>query len=178
MNDLIIKTERLVLRPWREADFTAFARLNADPRVMEFFPKALTEEESYQFFKRISTAIERQGWGLWAASLTDKSEAMGFIGLAPIDFESHFTPAVEIGWRLAYDYWNRGYATEGAKAALKYGFDTLKLDEIVAITALQNSRSRNVMEKIGMRHDPQDDFDHPKLPLGHPLSRHVLYRKN
>lgn len=176
MTDPIIKTERLILRPWREEDFEPFARLNTDPYVMEYFPGMLTQEESDQFAKRICTAMKQQGWGLWAVSIPGIADFIGYIGLAPVNFVADFTPAVEVGWRLAYEFWNKGYATEGAQAALKYGFETLQLDEIVSFTAIQNKRSQKVMEKIGMHNDPKDDFDHPKLAEGHWLRRHVLYR--
>ncbi len=176
MTDSTIKTERLILRSWREDDFQQFARLNADPRVMEYFPGILTQEESDQFAKRICTAMKQQGWGLWAASIPDVADFIGYIGLAPVNFVADFTPAVEVGWRLAYDFWNKGYATEGAQAALKHGFETLQMDEIVSFTAIQNTRSQKVMEKIGMTHYPEEDFDHPKLSDGHWLKRHVLYR--
>lgn len=176
MNEYAIKTERLILRPWREEDLEAFARLNADPRVREYFPGLLIREESDQLAKKICIAMEQQGWGLWAVSIPDVADFIGFIGLASVDFAADFTPAVEIGWRLSYEYWGKGYATEGAKAALIYGFETLQLDEIVAFTAINNVRSRHVMEKIGMYHDEKSDFDHPKLPEGHSLRRHALYR--
>lgn len=176
MSDHAIKTERLILRPWKEEDFDSFARLNADPRVMEFFPKVLTQEESDQLAKRICIAMKQQGWGLWAVSIPDVADFIGFIGLAHVNFVADFTPAVEVGWRLAYDFWNKGYATEGAQAALKYGFENLHLNEIVSFTPLNNMRSRNVMEKIGMYHDEKSDFDHPKIPEGNALRRHVLYR--
>lgn len=174
----ILKTKRLILRPWREEDLESFAQLNADPRVMEYFPSVLSRQESNDLAQRISTKLEKQNWGLWAVSVPDIADFIGFIGLAVPSFEAHFTPAVEIGWRLAFDHWGKGYATEGAKAALKYGFETLNLDEIVSFTAVQNMRSRRIMEKIGMHHDSKDDFDHPKLPEGHSLSKHVLYRLN
>ncbi len=176
MSDSTIKTERLILRPWREEDLEPFARLNADPRVMEFFPGVLTQEESDQFAKRICIAMKQQGWGLWAVSIPDVADFIGYIGLAPVNFVADFTPAVEVGWRLAYDFWNNGYATEGAQATLKYGFETLQLDEIVSFTAIQNTRSQKVMEKIGMKHYSEEDFDHPKLAEGHWLRKHVLYR--
>ncbi len=178
MNSPIIKTERLILRPWKETDFEAFAKLNADPRVMEYYPGVLTQEESDQFAKRICTAMKQQGWGLWAVSVPNVSDFIGYIGLAPVNFAAAFTPAVEVGWRLSYDYWNNGYATEGAKAALKYGFETLKMDEIVSFTAVQNIRSQKVMEKIGLKHYPDEDFDRRELAEGHWLRRHVLYRLN
>ncbi|CCB87060.1 shikimate biosynthesis protein AroDE [Parachlamydia acanthamoebae UV-7] len=170
-----IKTERLILRPWRESDLEPFAKLNADPRVLEYFPATLTREESDALAQRIISKMDEQGWGLWAVSLPGVSDFIGFIGLSKVLFEASFTPAVEIGWRLAYDFWGKGYAPEGALAALQYGFETLHLDKIVSFTTVQNERSRKVMEKIGMKHHPEDDFDHPRLSLEHPLSRHVLY---
>ena len=171
-----IKTERLVLRQWREDDLEPFAKMNADPKVREFFSGLMSREECERSIKLMSDHITRAGWGFWAVSLIETDEFIGFIGLEDVYFQAHFTPAVEIGWRLAFDYWGNGYATEGAKAALTYGFETLNLDEIVSFTAVQNMRSRRIMEKIGMHHSSKDDFDHPKLPEGHPLRRHVLYR--
>lgn len=176
MSGSSIKTERLILRPWRDEDFEHFARLNADPRVMEYFPSVMTQEESDQLAGRMCTAIQQQGWGLWAVSIPNQADFIGYIGLAPVNFAAAFTPAIEVGWRLAYDFWNQGYATEGAHAALKYGFEHLGLNEIVSFTAVNNWRSRRVMEKIGMYHDEKSDFDHPKLPEGHTLRRHALYR--
>lgn len=172
----MIQTERLILRQWREEDLEPFAQLNADPRVREFFSTLLSREESDASVKLMSDHIQRCGWGLWAVSLSQTNEFIGFIGLVEVPFSAHFTPAVEIGWRLAYAYWGKGYATEGALASLHYGFDTLKLPEIVSMTTAQNTRSIAVMRKIGMHRDPADDFDNPKVPEGHPLRRHVLYR--
>lgn len=180
MNDMnkTVITDRLILRPWQEADLEPFARLNADPKVREYFPGLLSREESDYSVKVMSDHIDRCSWGFWAVSLLQTGEFIGFIGLQEVPFSAHFTKdtAVEIGWRLAFEYWGKGYATEGARAALHYGFTTVNLKEIVSFTAVQNMRSRHVMEKIGMHHDPKDDFDHPKLPAGHPLRRHVLYR--
>lgn len=175
---MIIKTERLILRPWKKEDLKPFAMLNADKRVREYFPSLLTEKESDELALKIQKSIGEQGWGFWAASLIESDTFIGFIGLSPLDnsYPSHFAPGVEIGWRLAFDYWGKGFATEGAKACLEFGFNTLNLKEIVAFTAVENKRSRSVMEKLGMHHDPKDDFDHPKLPENHPLLRHVLYR--
>lgn len=177
---LMIQTKRLILRQWREEDLETFAQLNADPRVRQYFPKILSRKESDESVKLMSDHIQRCGWGFWAAALIQTGEFIGFIGLEDVYFSAHFTktPAVEIGWRLAFNHWGKGYATEGAKAALQYGFEALKLKEIVSFAVLQNMRSRRVMQKIGMHHDPKDDFDHPKLPEGHPLRRHVLYRLN
>lgn len=176
MTTNVIKTDRLVLRTWCEEDLEHFAKMNADPRVMEFFPSVRSFEESKDEFTLIQEGFSSDGWGLWVASLIGSDKFMGFIGIKKIGYQTHFTPAVEIGWRLAYEYWGQGYATEGAKAALEYGFENVKLDEIVAMTAKQNIRSQNVMEKIGMTCNPDDDFDHPKVPEGNWLRRHVLYR--
>jgi 3-dehydroquinate dehydratase/shikimate dehydrogenase len=171
-----VTTERLLLRQWREEDLAPFAKLNADPRVMEYFLGLKTREESDASVKLMSNHIDRCGWGFWAASLIQTGEFIGFIGLEDVYFKAAFTPAVEIGWRLAFEHWGKGYATEGAKAALQYGFERLHLKDVVSFTATGNIRSRAVMERIGMHHEPNNDFDHPRLPVGHPLSRHVLYR--
>lgn len=176
---MIIQTNRLILRQWCEEDLEAFAHLNSDLRVREFFPGLLNRQESDASVKAMSDHISRTGWGFWAASLIETGEFIGFIGLEDVYFNAPFNklaPAVEIGWRLAFNHWGKGYATEGAKAALQYGFEKLNLPEIVSFTAVKNMRSRNVMEKIGMHHNEVDDFDHPKLVDGHPLKRHVLYR--
>jgi len=168
-----IETPRLVLRPWREADREPFARMNADPRVMEFFPACLSREESDALFDRAAAHLRDHGFTFFATELRHTGEFIGFIGLA---VEPHFNAGVEIGWRLAAEFWNQGLATEGARAALRFGFEELRLQEIVAFTATGNSRSRRVMEKLGMTYDPADDFEHPRLPEGHPLRPHVLYR--
>jgi len=173
---VMLNTERLLLRPWLEADREPFRRMNTDPRVMEFFPKMLSSEESDQLFERIQRHFDEHGFGFWAAELRQDQSFVGFVGLAVPRFEAHFMPAVEIGWRLRAEAWGRGLATEGARAALRYGFATLGLDAIVSFTVPANRRSRRVMEKLGMTHDERDDFDHPLLPEGHSLRRHVLYR--
>ena len=172
----MIATERLLLRPWRESDREPFARINADPVVMEHFPAPLSRVESDEGVDRIEAHFRQRGFGLFAAELREERAFIGFIGLSVPDFETHFTPCVEIGWRLAPDYWGQGLATEGARAAVGYGLETLGLRELVSFTVPANMRSRRVMEKIGMTHDPADDFDHPNLPEGHRLRRHVLYR--
>jgi RimJ/RimL family protein N-acetyltransferase len=171
-----LRTARLVLRPWRDGDRDAYAALNADPRVMEHFPAPLSRAESDAGAARISAHFAAQGFGLWAAEVIDGAPFVGFIGLAVPSFAAHFTPCTEIGWRLAHDVWGQGYATEGATAVVRFAFGTLGLEELVAMTVPANLRSRRVMEKLGMRHDPSDDFDHPRMPDGHPLRRHVLYR--
>lgn len=173
---IILETKRLILRPWREEDFQPFAQLNADPRVMEYLIGPLAPHESNDLAIGIQNKMKEQGWGIWAIEVPGVADFIGFVGLAPVRFSAPFTPAVEIAWRLAYNYWGLGYATEGAKAVLNFGFQEIKLNEIVSFSVLVNMRSRHVMEKIGMHRDPQDDFDHPELPKGHPLARHVLYR--
>jgi RimJ/RimL family protein N-acetyltransferase len=169
-------TERLVLRHWREADREPFARLNADARVMEFMAGPLSRKESDLLVERIEAHFRERGFGLCAAELRRDGSFIGFVGLAVPAFECAFTPCVEIGWRLAADHWGQGLATEGAREMVQYAFDGIGLDALVSFTVPGNVRSRRVMEKLGMTHDPADDFDHPKLPEGHPLRRHVLYR--
>ena len=144
---------------------------------MEYFPGPLTRDESDRAVAyRVEPHFEKHGFGLCAAELKETGAFIGFIGLAVPEFEAHFTPSVEIGWRLAADYWGRGLATEGAREMVRYAFETVGLDEIVSMTIPANFRSRRVMEKLGMTRNPSDDFDHPNLPEGHPLRRHVLYR--
>jgi RimJ/RimL family protein N-acetyltransferase len=179
MSKEIVQTKRLILRQWHQEDLGPFAQLNADSRVREYFPGLLNQQESDASVKLMSDHIERSGWGFWAASLIQTGEFIGFIGLEDVYFKEPFNklnPAVEIGWRLAFNHWGKGYATEGALAALRYGYETLNLEEIVSFTAVANQSSRHVMEKIGMHHDSKDDFDHPKLSEGHSLKRHILYR--
>jgi RimJ/RimL family protein N-acetyltransferase len=171
-----LTTGRLILRRWREADRAPFARLNADPRVVEFMPRVLSKEESDGLADQIESHFRERGFGVWAAELRRDGSFIGFNGLNVPSFEAHFTPCVEIGWRLAADFWGQGLATEGAKAAVHHAFETLGLTELVSFTVPANARSRRVMEKLGMTHDPADDFDHPQLPAGHGLRRHVLYR--
>ncbi len=172
----IIETPRLILRPWRASDRDPFVRLNADPRVMEFFPATLTPAETDAAIARVQAHFQRHNFGFMAAELRPTGEFIGFIGLAIPSFEAHFTPCVEIGWRLSAHHWGHGYATEGAQALMHHAFTALELKEVVAFTVPANQRSRRVMEKLHMTHNPADDFDHPKIPEGHPMRRHVLYR--
>jgi RimJ/RimL family protein N-acetyltransferase len=172
-----IRTERLWLRRWRDEDRAPFAAMNADPHVLEHFPATLSRQESDAAVDRITAHFDAHGFGLWAVEIPGVAPFAGFIGLCHPRFDAHFTPCVEVGWRLAAEHWSRGYATEGAQAALTFGFETLGLNEIVSFTVPANRRSRRVMEKIGMTHNPDDDFDHPLLPPGHALRRHVLYRR-
>jgi len=172
----MIDTARLVLRPWQPSDREPFAQMNADPRVMEFFPAALTVGESNSLVDKIEAHFHRHGFSLWALEERSMGAFLGFAGLAHVPFEAHFTPAVEIGWRLAHSAWNRGFATEAARAAVQHGFTALGLDQIVAFTVPANTRSRHVMDKLGMTHDIAGDFNHPRLAVGHPLRPHLLYR--
>jgi RimJ/RimL family protein N-acetyltransferase len=174
----LLTTQRLILRPWRESDRPAFARLNADPLVMEFFPRCLSRDESDGAAIRIQRAIEQRGWGFWAVEVKGTAPFIGFVGVSAPGFTAHFTPCVEIGWRLAKEHWGQGYASEAAAACLRFGFEKLTLQQIVAFTVPLNKRSIAVMERIGMSRNPADDFDHPNLPPGDPLQRHVLYRMN
>lgn len=171
-----LRTERLVLRAWRDADRAPFAAMNADPVVMEHFPSTLTRDESDAFIERVLQRWAQGRPSLWAVEVPDVADFVGYVGLLEPSFTATFTPCVEVGWRLAAPFWGRGYAPEAATAALEHGFDVLGLDEIVSFTAPANDRSRRVMEKLGLHHDPADDFDHPNLAPGDPLRRHVLYR--
>ncbi len=176
MRGPMLETERLILRRWRDADRAPFAALNDDLDVMEFMPKRLDRATSDAWVERCEAAFEERGFGLWAVEVRATGRFAGFVGLQPPSFEAHFTPCVEVGWRLARESWGSGFATEGARAAVAFGFDEVGLDEIVSFTVPANVRSRRVMEKLGMTRDPSEDFDHPKLEAGHPLQRHVLYR--
>ena len=169
-----VRTARLVLRRWRRTDRPAFAALNADARVMEHLPSVLTRAESDALADRIDRHFENHCFGLWALEIPGVVPFAGFVGLAVPAFEAHFTPCVEIGWRLAAEYWGEGYATEAALAALAVGFGELGFDEVVSFTVPENLRSRRVMERIGMAHNPADDFDHPGVSAAR--QRHVLYR--
>ena len=171
-----IETERLRLRDWTNADAEPFAAINSDPRVMEFFTKPLTRAESDAFLARNRDGIAANGWGLYAVEVKETGKFIGYVGLARPGFEAHFTPAVEIGWRLAREAWGQGYASEAARAVVDRAFTTLGLDALVSFTAEWNRPSRRVMEKIGMTRDPGEDFMHPKLPPEHKLAKHVLYR--
>lgn len=171
-----LRTTRLILRRWRPSDRAPFARMNADPRVMQHYPSLLTCEQSDAFADRIESHFEKHNFGLWAAELISTGKFIGYIGLSVPTFEAHFTPCVEIGWRLHAEHWGHGLATEGARAVLHHAFAILNLDEIVSFTTPANVASRRVMEKLGMTRSPADDFDHPSLSEHHPLRRHVLYR--
>lgn len=172
----MLTTRRLRLRQWRATDLEPFAALNADLVVMEFMGHCLARAESDEFARRAESAIAQRGWGLWAVEVRDGGEFVGCVGLSVPSFQAHFTPCVELHWRLQRSSWGRGFATEAARECLGFAFASLELTEVVAFTVPANSRSRAVMERLGMHHDAAGDFDHPRLPPGHPLHRHVLYR--
>ncbi len=173
---LELRSERLRLRRFRPDDRAPFSALNADPAVMRHFPSALTREQSDALAARIDAHFDAHGFGLFAVEPLADARFSGFVGLSVPAFAAHFTPCVEIGWRLATSAQGRGYATEGARAVLTFGFEQLGLREIVSFTVPENRASRRVMEKLGLERDPAEDFDHPSLPAGHALRRHVLYR--
>jgi RimJ/RimL family protein N-acetyltransferase len=171
-----MRTVRLVMRQWLPSDREPFAALNADPEVMRHFPAGMTRAESDVFADRLAEALDRDGCGLWALEVVLSGEFIGFTGIQVPSFAAHFMPAVEVGWRLARGAWGCGYATEAARAAVDFAFTRLDLAGLVSFTVPANVRSQAVMRRLGMTHDPADDFDHPRLPDGHPLRRHVLYR--
>ena len=171
-----MRTERLILRRWRDADREPFAALNADPLVMEHHPSTLDRTASDALIDRIEADFDRLGFGLWAVEVQGVAPFIGFVGLSEPTFAAHFTPAVEVGWRLDRAFWGHGYATEAGAAALEFGFDSVELDDVVSFTVPANTRSQRVMERLGLTHDPEDDFDHPRFPVGHRCCRHVLFR--
>ena len=171
-----LTTPRLILRAWREEDLEPFARLNADERATQYLLHRLSREQSDALVERIGAHFERKGFGLWAVEAPGVAPFIGAVGLVVPGFSAAFTPCVEIGWRLAPEFWGHGFASEAARAALAFGFETLRLDEIVSFTVPANTRSQAVMQRLGMMHSPADDFDHPLVPAGHRLLRHVLYR--
>lgn len=174
-DEITLRTERLLLRPWRLEDRAPFAALNADARVMEWFPALLSAIESDAVADLIEEHFRHHGWGLWAVEIPGAEPFIGFVGLNPCDTTLGY-PAVEIGWRLVAAHWGRGYAPEAAREALRFGFEGLGLEEIVAMTSVGNAKSRRVMEKLGMTRKPEDDFDHPRVPKTSALGRQVLYR--
>jgi RimJ/RimL family protein N-acetyltransferase len=171
-----LKTERLWLRRWRPGDLGPLAAMNADPEVMEHFPATLSRAQSAAMIERFEASFESHGYGLWAVEAPGRAGLIGFVGLSRIELEVPFAPAVEVGWRLARAFWGEGLATEAARASLAFGFAEIGLPEIVSFTSERNVRSRAVMERLQMRRDHAEDFDHPLLPVGDPLRRHVLYR--
>ena len=170
-----LRTERLLLRRWRPEDHAPHAAMNADPRVMEYFPATRTREESDRSIALMEEHFAQHGFGLWALEVPGVTPFAGIVGLNVMSIDVPFLPALEVGWRLAFEHWGRGYATEAARASVEYAFGR-GYDEVVAVTAVQNLRSRRVMEKLGMTCDPAENFEHPSVPEGSHLREHVLYR--
>lgn len=173
---MILRTERLIMRPFNADDREAFATINADQQVMEHYPSPLTRAESDALMDRINASFRERGFGVWALELGSSKALLGYTGLAVPTWENHLTPCVEIGWRLGREHWGNGYASEAARAALEVAFTDLGLAEVLSFTSLPNHRSARVMQRIGMRRDEASDFAHPNLPAEHPLSRHIVYR--
>lgn len=173
-----LRTERLVIRTWRQADRDPFAEMNADPQVMEFFPSVLTREESDALVDRFETEFDELRFCPWAVELQHTGTFIGFVGLNRVRNEMPFAPATEIGWRLARAFWGYGYSTEAGRVVLRFGFEELSLEQVVSFTSTVNKRSRRVMERLGMSRDPAEDFEHPRIPEGSRLRPHVLYRLN
>ncbi len=171
-----IETDRLILREWIDSDRVPFARMNADPLVMEHLPRSLDEKASNKLVDRFQAHFKAHGFGLYAVSRKEDGEFVGFTGLNTVEFEAAFTPAVELAWRLDYEYWGKGYASEAGQAVLHHAFTKLKLKEVVAFTVHDNTTTIKLMEKVGMVRDPKGDFDYPALRKGHPFGRFVLYR--
>ena len=171
-----LRTRRLHLRGWTADDRRTFAAINADPAVMEFLGGPISAERSDELVQRIQAEFDAHGFGLWAVEVPGVVPFIGFVGLMTLTYEAHFTPAVEVGWRLAHAAWDHGYATEAAREVVRFAFADARLSEVVSTTAVTNIRSQRVMQRIGMQRDPADDYDHPNVPPGHPLRPHVLYR--
>jgi len=171
-----LETPRTILRAWRGSDVEEWVALAADARVMEFMPSTVERADAERSAQRLREGLERDGFGWWVLEVKDGPSFAGVVALQNVPFEAPFTPAFEVGWRLRYDQWGHGYATEAARAALEFAFDELELAEVVALTAAINLRSRAVMDRLGMTRDPLDDFEHPRLAPGHRLRPHVLYR--
>ena len=170
-----LKTPRLNLRQWRTDDCPLFAELTSDPEVMRYFPATLDRVSSDALVSFFQTSITHYGWGFWAAEITETAEFIGFIGINQPTQQLPFSPCVEIGWRLAKQFWGKGYASEGASACLKFAFEELALTEVVSMTPLLNHRSEKVMQRIGML-DTKQNFIYPTIPEGHKLAEHVLYK--
>ena len=172
----VLRTQRLTMRPFREGDREEFARINADPEVMEHFRAPLSREESDRLLDLINSGFAAHGFGLWALVGAAEGRLLGFTGLSVPGFSAPFTPAVEIGWRLRRSAWGQGLATEAATAALDFGFGSAGLEEVVSFTSVGNIRSQAVMRRLGMTHDHGGDFQHPLVPPGHHLAPHLLFR--
>ncbi len=174
--EAVLQTERLILRNWCPEDLDHLASMNVDDEVMRYFPDRPDRAASAQMLARIMATMERQGFGFWVLERREDSDFIGFAGLLRPAFHAHFTPCVEVGWRLKRPFWGQGYATEAGQASLDFAFDHFDLDEVVSMAVTDNLPSRRVMERLGMIRRPEDDFAHPKLPFDHPLRPHVLYR--
>lgn len=172
----IIETERLILRGWTDADVQAWADMNADPRVMEFFPATIPREQSLESAHRLRKELEERGYGWFVMERKAQPGFSGVLAICEVQWEAPFQPRREIGWRLPVHAWGHGYATEGARALLDFASGELRWPEVVAFTAKINERSQRVMQRLGMTHDPREDFQHPRVPEGHPIRHHVLYR--
>lgn len=172
----MLETERLLLREWRPEDLAPFSSLNADPEVMRYFEAPQSRASSAEMMDRCNAILSEWGFTFWAVELKVSGACIGMLGLAPVPAEMPFAPSVEIGWRLDKAYWGQGIAPEGARAALRFGFEEADLDEVVSFTTVKNQPSRRVMEKIGMNCNDRDNFVHPKVSMGHPLAPHCLYR--
>ena len=177
MAEFELHTPRLTLRSWKQVDRPVFARMNADPEVMEFFPSLLTPDESDALVCRFEAEFASRGFCPWAVEERQSGDFIGFVGLHDVPDYLSFAPSIEVGWRLARPFWGRGYATEAASAAIRFGFETLDLVEIVSFTSTVNARSRSVMERLAMCRTPAEDFEHPDIAPGHRLRPHVLYRR-
>ncbi len=176
MTEIIeLKTGRLRLRQWKQEDYPAFAKLNADPEVMKYYPEMLNEKDSNDMAQRFEALLAYRGWGFWVVEKLDEKKFMGFVGLHEPTYDLPITPCVEIGWRLAKEYWGYGYASEAAKASLAVAFKKLDLPEVYSFTSVLNKKSQAVMEKLGMVNMKQN-FDHPMIPKDSPLREHVLYK--
>lgn len=173
---IYIETTRLNLRDWRESDLTDFARMNADPLVMQYLPRVLDEASSKRHLKEFQQHFKKHGFGLYVVEVKETGDFAGFVGVQHVDFKAEFAPAVELAWRLDYEFWGKGYASEAAKGVIEHAFSQLDLSELVAFTVNDNDRTIALMEKVGMRRDEAGDFDFPALKKGHPLGRFVLYR--
>ncbi|MFK8329580.1 GNAT family N-acetyltransferase [Pseudomonas sp. BJa5] len=173
---LELESARLVLRQWQDDDLAEFAAMCADPQVMRYFPAPMTRLESAALIGRIRGHFNEYGFGLWALERKDSGAFIGMTGLLNVSFEADFTPAVEIGWRLARRHWGLGFASEAAWTSLRCAFAQLGLEQVVSFTSESNLPSQKVMQAIGMQQDIEGSFMHPKLPEGHPLRAHVLYR--
>ena len=171
-----LRTPRILLRQWKDSDLDKWCVMNADAEVRKFFPKLLTSDEARDEMTRMRAGIAQRGWGLWAAEVPGTHVFIGLIGLNIPSYEAPWMPVVEVGWRLAPEAWHKGYATEGAAAALNFAFAHLELSQVIAISVAPNTSSHNVMTRLGMQRDTAADFDHPRVPPEWPLRRHILHR--